>query len=212
VTRSPRQLILTLVPLLLAPLASTAAQSPVSRASVEILPTAGYLVFGTYFTGPEEIQFSNQDGLGYGAEVAVPVWRNLSVVGSVVHGTSDWSFESVPFLGSVSIGGASLWFYDVGLRLGFPLGAASPVSAIAQLGAGAIHYSVDNALISEEATNLALTAGIGVAARLGRRVSLQGLIKDYIASFRSVEDAAAFGVEGRRAHTVGFLVGLGVRL
>jgi hypothetical protein len=207
----PRLILLTL---LLAPLPSAAAQTSTrpSAPALEILPTAAYLAFDTYFTGPGDIRFSNQDGIGYGAQVAVALWRNLSLVGSVLHGTSDWSFESVPIVGSVSIGGASLWFYDVGLRLDFPLGGASPLSAIGQVGAGAIRYSVDNALISDQATNFALSGGVGVAARLGRRVSLQGLVKDYIASFRSVDDAAGFGVEGRRAHTLGFLIGFGLRL
>ena len=204
---------LILATLLLAPLPSAAAQAPRPNShTLEILPTAGYLAFGTYFTGPSDIRFSNQDGVGYGGQIAVSLWRNLSLVGSVLHGTSDWSFESVPILGSITVGGASLWFYDVGLRYSVPLGAASPVSAIGQLGAGAIRYSVENVLLSERATNFAVAAGVGLAARLRQRISLQGLVKDYIASFRSVDDVEAFGVEGRRAHTLAFLIGLGLRL
>lgn len=211
-TRSAAGLLLILTILLACP-PSAAAQAPSpSSPRVEILPTAGYLAFGTYFTGPSDIRFSNQDGVGYGAQVAVPLWRSLSLVGSVLHGTSDWSFERVPLLGSISVGGASLWFYDLGLRYSVPLGAASPVAAIGQVGAGAIRYSVDNVLLSERATNFAVAVGVGLAARLGPRVSLQGLVKDYIASFRSVDDATVFGVEGRRAHTLAFLIGLGLRL
>jgi hypothetical protein len=213
VTRSSVRIPLILVTLLLGHLPPAAAQaSSAFSHRVEILPTAGYLAFGTYFTGPSDIRFSNQDGVGYGAQVAVRLWRSLSLVGSVLHGTSDWSFESVPILGSISVGGASLWFYDVGLRYSVPLGTAIPVSAVGQVGAGAIRYSVDNVLLSEQATNFAVAAGVGLAARLGRRVSLQGLVKDYVASFRSVDDAAAFGVEGRRTHTLAFLIGLGLRL
>jgi hypothetical protein len=138
VARFLRQL---LIAALLSPFSSAAAQTSFSRspAQVEITPMAGYLAFGTY-TGPGDIRFSNQDGLGYGGQLGVTVWRNLSVVGGVIHGTSDWSFEAVPFLGSISVGGASLWFFDLNARLGVPLSAASPVSAFAQVGAGAIRY------------------------------------------------------------------------
>jgi hypothetical protein len=179
---------------------------------VELLPTAGYLAFGTYFTGPGGVQFSNEDGFGYGGQIDVPLWRNLSLVGSLLHGTSDWSFEEVPLVGRLTVGGASLWFYDAGLRVTVPLGAAIPVAAFLQATAGAIHYSIDNALFTGRATNFAFSGGAGLATRLAGRVSLQALVKDYLASFRSVRDGAAFGIEGRRAHTVAVLVGLGVSL
>jgi hypothetical protein len=197
--------------LLTAPFDSAVSQGalPPSSRPVEIFPTAGYLAFGTYFTGPGGVRFSNQDGFGYGAQLVVGLWRNLSLVGSVLHGTSDWSFESVPLVGRLTVGGASLWFYDAGLRLSVPLGASIPVAAFGQASAGAIRYAVDNALFTERATNFAFSGGAGLTTRAGGRFSLQALVKDYIASFRSVDDAAAFGVEGRRAHTVAFLIGVG---
>ncbi len=47
-------------------------------------------------------------------------------------------------------------------------------------------------------------------ARAWRSRSLAGsievLAKDYIASFKSVRDTKAFGVEGRRAHTLLLLI------
>jgi hypothetical protein len=211
VLRLPTRLLV--IPALLVPFSAAASQvSGPTPHSFEISPMAGYLAFGTYFTGPGGIRFSNQDGFGYGAQLSVPVWRNLSLVGSALHGTSDWSFESVPLLGSIAIGGASLWFFDAGLRVNLPLGASSPVWVFGQATAGAIHYSVDNALFTGQATNFALSGGVGLRAWLGGRVSLQGMVKDYIASFRSVDDAASLGVEGRRAHTLAVLVGLGLGL
>jgi hypothetical protein len=199
--------------LLTVPLASAGSQEPTPPPlRVQLIPTAGYLTFGTYFTGPGGIQFSNQDGVAFGGQLAVTLWRHISLVGSVMHGSSDWSFESVPLVGSISIGGASLLFYDAGLRFSYPLGRFSPVSAVGQVTAGAIRYSVDHPLFTGAATNVALSAGAGVTARLKRRVTLQVLFKDYVASFRSVDDAASFGVEGRRAHTLGLLLGLGIGL
>lgn len=43
-------------------------------------------------------------------------------------------------------------------------------------------------------------------------MSVVGLVKDYIASFSSVDDAEVFGVEGQRAHTLALLLGVGLRL
>lgn len=174
--------------------------------------TAGYLTYGSYFSGPGGLRFSNDDGIGYGAEIGVGVLRNLSLVGSVLHATSDWSFQQVPLVGSLTIGGASLWFYNAGLRLHFPIGRGETFRPFVEAGAGAIRYAVDNPLLTGSATNFALVGGVGVLARLGDRLGLQAQVRDHAASFRSVDQAAAFGVRGRWAHTVGFLAGLSVGL
>ncbi|MBA3445224.1 MAG: outer membrane beta-barrel protein [Gemmatimonadales bacterium] len=180
--------------------------------TVRIGATAGYLTYGSYFSGPAGLRFSNENGFGYGAEVGVRVLRNLSLVGSVLHATSDWSFQQVPLVGSVNIGGASLWFYNAGLRLHFPLGRRQTLRPFVEAGAGAIRYAVDNPLLTGNATNFSLIGGVGVLARLGERLGLQVQVRDHAASFRSVDQAAAFGVRGRWAHTVGFLAGLSVGL
>ena len=184
------------------------AQQSSTVQAVRIGPTAGYLTFGTYFTGPGGLRFSNDNAAAFGGELEFPVWRDLSVVGNVLHATSDWSFEEVPLIGSVTIGGASLWFFDAGLRLHFPLGSSRTVLPFVEAGAGAIRYAVSNPLLEGQATNFALVGGLGVTTRIGERLGLEARVKDYYASFRSVDEAAALGVSGRRAHTVGFLVGV----
>jgi hypothetical protein len=200
-----------LLPALVAvPLLSAGAQTSRPSRWFEILPTVGHLSSGPYFTGPAGIRFTNQDGFGYGGQLGVVVWKKLSLVGSVLHTTSDWSFRSVPILGTLTVERASLWFFDLGPRLTVPLGSTSPVSLVAQASVGAIRYSVDNPLLSGSAVNLTFSGGFGMLARFGNRVSLLGLVKDYVASFKSVDDAEAFGVRGRRAHTVAMLLGLGL--
>ncbi len=174
--------------------------------------TAGYLTYGSYFTGPAGLRFSNDNGIGYGGEVDVKVWRNLSVVGNVLHATSDWSFQEVPLIGTISIGGARLWFFDAGLRLHFPIGSARAIMPFLEAGAGAIRYEVNNPLLVGSATNVAVIGGVGLLAKLGNRFAFQMRVKDHAASFRSVDEAAAFGVRGRWAHTVGFLVGVSLGL
>jgi hypothetical protein len=41
--------------------------------SIELSVLAGHLDCGTYFTAPGGVQFSNDDGLGYGGQLAVRV-------------------------------------------------------------------------------------------------------------------------------------------
>jgi hypothetical protein len=208
----PRVLLLSSI--VTTPLSTARSQSPPppSPTRIQLIPSVGYFTFGTYFTGPAGIQFSNQDGLAYGGQLAVTLWRNLSLVGSILRGSSDWSFESVPLVGRISIGGASLLLYDAGLRFSQPLGASSPIAVAGQVTAGAIRYSVEHPLLTGAATNFALSVGAGIAGRLKGRINLHLLVKDYIASFRSVDDAASFGVEGQRAHTLGVLLGIGIGL
>jgi hypothetical protein len=98
------------------PLTATAAQSLPDSSRITVSPTAGYLAYGTYFTAPGGVSFSNHDGFGIGAELDFRAWRSLSVIASVLHGSSDWSFESVPLVGAISLDGASLWFVDTGHR------------------------------------------------------------------------------------------------
>lgn len=198
---------LQFVPALLLAISPLAAQQPVSR-SFELTPLIGNLSYGPYFRGPAGVQFSNQSGLGYGAEIHTRLWRNLSAVVGAVHGTSDWTFESVPLLGRVTVSGASVWFFDAGLRLAFHLGG--PLSGFAQATGGAVRYAADNALITDEAINLTYSGGLGLRARIGPTLSLMTMVKDYIASYRSVDDLEAYGVEGQRAHTVAVLFGLGL--
>jgi hypothetical protein len=203
---------LLLITILVLPGLPLASQQSQSVQALRIGPTAGYLTFGTYFTGPAGLRFSNDNAAAFGGELEFPVWRNLSVVGNVLHATSDWSFQEVPLIGSLTLGGASLWFFDAGLRLHFPLGRARTVMPFVELGGGAIRYAVNNALLEGQATNLALVGGLGITTRIGERLGLQARVKDYFASFRSVDEAAELGVTGRRAHTVGFLLGVSLGL
>jgi Outer membrane protein beta-barrel domain len=187
-----------------------AAQQSPTATRVRVIPTIGYLVFGNYFSGPGSLEFSNQNGPTYGGELELTLGRRFSVIGSALHATSDWSFRGVPLLGTVAVGGASLWFYDAGLRVRFPLGASGRVSPYIQASAGAARYAVNNVLLSDHATNVAFSGGAGVLAQLGGRLSLQGMVKDYLASFKSVDQGLVVGIEGRRAHTLAFLLGAGV--
>ncbi len=145
------------------------------------------------------------------------VHRALAVVLAGAHARPAWRLTGVPLVGSVEVPGARLWFADAALRAHLPLGPAARVPVIfAQVGAGFAQYAVATSVrgtaVNEHATNFAVASGAGLALPLTRQFAVEVMVKDYIASFKSVRDLAAFGIEGRRAHTVLLLVSARVGL
>jgi hypothetical protein len=169
------------------------------------------LTSGAYFTGPGSVEFTNGDAFAAALQVSVAVHRLFAVVLAGAHGRPDWQLTGVPLVGSIGIRGARLWFADAALRAQVPLGPTpqAPVG-FAQAGGGIARYVVSSSVlgttVDEDATNLALAVGAGIALPLAGRFGMEVMAKDYIASFKSIQDLAAFGVEGRRAHTVLLLV------
>jgi opacity protein-like surface antigen len=189
------------------------SQEPASRAYVE--GGIGYLTSGDYFTGPGSTSLTNGDAAAVTVQLGVRVHRYFDVVLAGAYAAPEWRLGGVPLVGSISLPGASLWFGDASLRGRLPLGQSSrPISLLGQLGAGLARYAVGTSVlgnrIDASATNFAFVVGAGVQAPLSRRVGVELLAKDYIASFKSVRDLEAFGVEGRRAHTL--LLSASVRL
>jgi hypothetical protein len=178
---------------------------------VQVAAGGAFLTSGAYFTGPGSLEFANGNGFAGSVQASVTVHRALAVVIAGAHSRPEWRLTGVPLLGSVGVRGARLWFADVALRGQVPLGRAAraPV-AFAQAGPGLAHYAISTTLlgteVDEHATNFALALGAGLALPLTRRLGVEAMAKDYVASFRSIRDLAALGVEGRRAHTLLLLV------
>jgi len=187
------------------------AQSTHLAPPVQVALGGGFLTSGAYFTGPGSLEFANGKAFVGALQVSVALHRTLAVVLAAAHARPEWQLTGVPLIGAVSLPGGRLWFADAALRGRVPLGAAlrAPV-VFAQVGAGFAHYALAGSLlgiaVDEQATNLALALGAGFELPLTRRLGLETMAKDYIASFKSVRDLVAFGVEGRRAHTVLLLV------
>ena len=201
---------LTLVLLLAPDLAHAQGTSLSPR--VQVAAGGGFLTSGAYFTGPGGLEFANGDAFTGSLQVSLAVHPSFAVVLGGAHARPEWRLTGVPLIGAVGVSGARLWFGDAAIRGHIPLGAGGPSApiAFAQAGAGLAHYSIEaSALgnaIDEHATNFAVALGAGLALPVAERFGLEVMAKDYIASFRSVRDLEAFGVEGRRAHTLLLLV------
>ena len=179
-----------------------------SSARVEVAAGGGLMISGAYFTGPAGLEVSGDDAFAGSLQVRVPVHRSLAVVVAGAYAQPEFRLTGLPLAGSVALRGAHLWFADAALRGQLPLDSDSPTMpvAFAQVGGGLAHYSVNATVlgnaIDESATNFAGSLGVGLGLSLADRLGLEVMAKDYIASFKSVRDLAAFGVEGRRTHTV----------
>lgn len=190
-------------------LASAQGTGPTSR--VQLSAGAGFLTSGTYFTRPGSLELANGDGLAGALEVSVTVHQAFAVVLAAAHARPHWKLNGVPLIGSVDVPGARLWFADAALRAKLPLGSAPSAPAVfAQAGGGVAHYAISTSVlgtsVDEQATNVALALGAGLALPVTSRLGFEVMAKDYIASFKGVRDLAAFGIEGRVAHTVLLLV------
>jgi hypothetical protein len=183
---------------------------------VQVTAGGGLLTSGAYFTGPGDLALSAGDAFAGTLEVSVAVHRSLALVLGGSYARSDWRVSGIPLFGSASVPGADLWFGKVALRGQLLLGGASAIGPVAFLQAGPAlaHYAVRGSFlgtaVDENATNFAVAVGGGVTFPLTERLGIEALIQDYIASFKSVRDLAAFGIEGRRAHTL--LLAVGARI
>ena len=178
---------------------------------VQVAAGGAFLTSGAYFTGPGDIEFANGNAFAGVLQASLAVSRTFAVVLAAAHARPEWRLTGVPLIGSLGVPGARLWFGDAALRGRVALRPGSrPPEAFAQAGAGFARYSLSGNVagrtIDEQATNFALALGAGVALPLTRRFGVEMMAKDHIASFKSVRELAAFGVTGRRAHTVLLLV------
>ena len=184
------------------PLCAQQSQEP---ARLRITPTVGYAIVGDYFRGPGDVGLRTENGVLLGLDVGLHLTGPMSLAASVARGRTDWTVGPLPLVGTLGLDGAELWFVDLALRGEWPSG---PISFFVQGGAGVARYSIANPLISGARENLALSVGTGVRAQIRSRLQAVGSVKDYLVSFRSVDDLAELGVTGRRSHTIALLAGL----
>jgi len=187
------------------------AQSPTPTASgtaFELTPYAGYMIFGDYLKGPFGTSVSNAPGAIYGVQLGMKIYPSVSLIGNLGYSSSDIT-AGVPFLGGYSIAHSSTLLYDGGLQFDLPLTTASGFSLkpFAQIGAGAMHYNINESIIQTSATNFAANAGVGADLALGQSMGLRLMAKDYIGKF-NFQGATQLDVQGQTAHNWALSAGL----
>lgn len=184
------------------------AQAPGSGTVLHVSPYVGYMVFGSYLSGPLGTTLSNAPAMMYGTQVNLSLAPELSLVGNLGYTASDIKV-GIPILGGVSVGHSSMLIYDAGLEYNF--GAMTersmPIAPFVQAGVGAIRYDINESVINTQATNLAWNAGVGADYTIGRGMAVRFLAKDYIGKF-NFQDATGLGISGNTANNFAFSAGL----
>jgi len=114
-------------------------------------------------------------------------------------------------VGGVGIGNSSTLLYDAGLEynLGHMSSGTIPLSPFVQAGVGAIRYTIDESILTTQATSLTGNLGVGADVSVGRGMALRLLAKDYIGKF-NFKEATGFDMSGSTAHN--FALSAGLRL
>jgi hypothetical protein len=194
--------------------APVAAQRPAGNGTqltgsvFHLTPYIGYMVFGHYLDGPFGTSVSNAPSAVYGAQAALSLTPNLSLVGNVGY-TESKVQAGIPFLGGVSIANSSMVLYDGDLQLDMPLHTATGLSLVPfiQGGVGGMHYDISESVLKTTANNLAGNVGVGADVALGRGMALRLLAKDYFGKF-DFQQATSFDVSSRLAHNLAFTAGV----
>ncbi len=177
--------------------------------SVELTPSAGYMIFGRYLEGPLGSTISNANGPLYGVQLDLNFSPFVGLYGHAGYSSSDLQV-GLPILGGVSVGSTSVYLYDGGIELRAPMSRGGmPVTPFIQAGAGVIRHEIENGMINVRATNTAFNGGVGLDMQFTPSIGLRLLAKDYFGKF-DFEEATAFDLQGRTAHNVGLSVGLKV--
>jgi hypothetical protein len=176
---------------------------PVER--LQIAPYAGYMVFGNLLDGPLGTSLRTADAPMFGAQLGLTLMPNVALVGNVAH--SSTSIEAgVPLLGGVELAKSKVLMYDAGLQIALA-GAGARTTPFVQLGAGAMRHTVTVGPVSTNATNPAVTGGIGVDVQMGRNVAMRLMAKDYYGKF-DFEEAALIDVGGDKTHNFALTAGI----
>jgi hypothetical protein len=175
---------------------------------LHVTPYVGYMVFGNLLNGPFGTSVSNAPSLLYGAQAALSLAPNVSLVGNLGYTQSNIR-AGVPFLGGVNLASSSMLLYDGDLQLDVPLASTSSVSLVPFLqgGVGGMHYNISQSFLNTSATNLAGNVGAGVDLALGKGMALRLLAKDYFGKF-DFQQATGFDLSNQTTQNFAFTAGV----
>jgi opacity protein-like surface antigen len=173
-----------------------------------VTPYVGYMVFGEYLKGPIGLNLSSTSSAVYGAQAALDVAPNVSLVGNLGVANSNLRI-GLPIIGGVEVGSNKILLYDGNLHLSLPYQTRSKTSItpFVEGGIGAMRYTIENSLINTTTTNVAFNVGGGVDYALTPALGLRLMAKDYIGRF-DLKEATSVDLEGRTAHNLALSAGV----
>lgn len=186
----------------------TTSNTATTGSLFEVTPYAGYMVFGSYLSGPLGTSLNNAPAPIVGVQLGMKLAPNLSMIGNIAGGSSDIQI-GVPYFGGVSVAHSNVLVYDAGLQLDIPVTSAygTTFSPFVQAGVGAFRYDINQSFLNTNATNLAGNVGVGADIAMGQGFGLRLMAKDYIGQF-NFQDATAFDVNGGTAQNFAFTAGM----
>ena len=200
-------------------MAQDAASPPRSR-GIYVSPYAGYVLFGTHFSYPENenplfrTRHEIDNALVYGAQVGYGFSPRLAIMGGAAYTKSDVSVRSDAL--ELASGETVLYLYDANLQLRFPFAGSetrdSWTGVFAQAGVGAATYETEwGAQDPVGETSIAYNFGFGGDFRIVGLVDLRFMVKDYITTFRWAESglpALDADVRSEASHNIALTAGL----
>lgn len=199
--------ILRTIPVALALIAGPAAlhaQAPTHR--IEVVPQAGYAMFGDFWKGPVGTSIGNRNGALYGVQVGLNLTPALALTGNVAY--SDGQLEAgLPVIGGAAFGSSETLYYDAGLQLRLPV-ATGNVTPFLQAGAGGVRNTIATGLVDLVSTSPAFHVGGGLDIALSPGLGLRFQARDYISKFDAQEAIFVDLVDGATGHTLAFTAGL----
>ena len=186
---------------------SRSAPAPDVSSLFDVTPYVGYMVFGSYLSGPLGSSVTSAPAQIYGAQLGMKIAPNFSLIGNLAAASSDIQV-GLPYLGGVSIAQNDVVLYDAGLQLDIPMTSAYGVafSPFIQGSVGGIRNNITQSFVSTTATNLAGNVGIGADIAVGNGVGLRLMAKDYIGSF-NFQQATSFDINGGTTQSFAFTAG-----
>jgi len=175
-----------LATLIAAPVRAQGAGDPITAGSGSFYfgPYVGYMIFGDLADLPDGSEYSNDNGISFGAQAGWSFTPNFTLLGNLGYNKSEFTIEPAGGGSTAASGDVGVWLYDGNLQFRLPFAQDMGwIAPFVQLGAGAVKYTFDtDDFNSDGTTNVAFNFGLGGDFQFLERVGARIMVKDYITS------------------------------